>query len=336
MRFQSDIEPGDRSISLPLNRGITIGQLKSASNAAVAFFASCKAGKMAISFISWLAASYIVNPPRTRITSTPADYGVSYEEVTVTTTDGLKLVGWYLPGDNRATIIAQHGYMGNRESMLYEAVVLNRHGYSVLITTSRGHDESDGRHITFGAHEMKDLGAWYAHLLSREEVDPDAIGIIGESMGGGMAILYAAQEQNIKAVVTSSAFSLTEETIQDFIFHPIGRPGPLASLIALSIVGCAEKKADFHSKDINTLNAIGNISPRPILIIQGENDQRISLKNGYQLFAAARQPKDLYIIPNGNHCDHQDIEPTKYMERVVKFLDRSFDWPGQGQVERAQ
>jgi fermentation-respiration switch protein FrsA (DUF1100 family) len=336
MKCRGDIGSGDCSVSLPLNRGSTIKQLKCASNAAATFFASCAAGRTAISFFSWLAASYIVNPTRTKITSTPADYGTAYEEVTVTTADGLELVGWYMPGDNRAAIIAQHGYKGNRESMLYEAVVLNRHGYSILITTSRGHDESDGRHITFGSHEMKDLEAWHAHLLSREEVDPDAIGIMGESMGGGMAILYAAQVQNIKAVVTSSAFSLTDETIQDFLFQPFCRPGRLAQSIALSIVGWVEKKAGFHSNDINTLHAIGKISPRPILIIQGGNDERISPNNGHQLFAAARQPKELYFIPNGNHCDHQDVEPTKYMERVVKFLDHSFNWPGQAQVEIAR
>lgn len=275
-------------------------------------------GTILLSSISWTIAYYIVRPPRVKISSTPANYGIEYENVAVTTVDGLKLDGWFLEGDNGATIIATHGYRGNRESMLYEAVVLNRRGYSVLITTSRGHDQSEAMHITFGSHEMKDLDAWFDYIMSRDDVQKDTVGIMGESMGGGMAILYAVRNPNIKAVVTISAFALTNETIEDFVFQYLPWRGRMTSSAAQSIANKAEIIADFQLADLDTAEVIGELSPRPILIIQPGNDAVIDSRNAFELFAAAEMPKRLIVIPNGEHCDSSD-----FIDRVANFFDDS-------------
>ena len=94
------------------------------------------------------------------IDETPADYGLPYEDVTVTTGDGLDLVGWYIPSQNGAVIMAQHGFQNDREEMLPHAQMLIHHGYGVLITSFRAHDLSEGELITWGRDEMQDL--WLA------------------------------------------------------------------------------------------------------------------------------------------------------------------------------
>src|SRR4030095_10884560 len=132
---------------------------------------------------------------------TPATYDMPFEDVEITTADGLKLVGWFVSSQNGAVIMMQHGYKSTRKELLNEAEMMYRHGYGILLTTVRAHDHSEGEMITFGMKEVNDLEAWYQYLLTRDDIDPDRIGILGNSFGGMLAIEFAAQNENIKAVV---------------------------------------------------------------------------------------------------------------------------------------
>jgi uncharacterized protein len=113
----------------------------------------------------------------------PSAFGLAYEEVLVESADGTKLVGWYIPSQNGAAIMAQHGYKQNRVEMLNEAAMLARHGYGVLLTSVRAHDFSGGTQVSFGAPVMADIDAWYRYLLTRDDVDPERIGILGVFAG---------------------------------------------------------------------------------------------------------------------------------------------------------
>ena len=119
---------------------------------------------------------------------TPGDFGRTFEEVSTVTEDGLKLTGWYLPGENGATLMIQHGSPGGRQDGLYEAAFLNEAGFNVLLGSFRAHDDCDGELITFGYYEIQDIEAWHKYLLGRNDIDPSRIGLFGESMGGGSSI----------------------------------------------------------------------------------------------------------------------------------------------------
>jgi hypothetical protein len=108
---------------------------------------------------------------------TPANYNMPFEDVAVTSVDGLKLVGWFVPSQNSAVVILQHGYKSTRDELLNEAEMLYRHGYGVLLSTVRAHDYSEGEMITFGMKEGQDMDAWYQYLLTRDDIDPDRIGM---------------------------------------------------------------------------------------------------------------------------------------------------------------
>ena len=112
---------------------------------------------------------------------TPADYNLPFQDVTVTNPDGQKLVGWFIPSQNGAVIIMQHGYKSTRSELLNEAEMMHRHGYGVLLTSIRAHDYSEGELITFGMHEVDDMEAWYQFLLLRSDIGPAKVGIIGNS-----------------------------------------------------------------------------------------------------------------------------------------------------------
>ena len=81
---------------------------------------------------------------------TPATYNMPFEDIEITTADGLNLVGWFVPSQNGAVIMMQHGYKSTRKELLNEAEMMYRHGYGILLTTVRAHDHSEGDVITFG------------------------------------------------------------------------------------------------------------------------------------------------------------------------------------------
>jgi fermentation-respiration switch protein FrsA (DUF1100 family) len=263
----------------------------------------------------------VTNPMATRKlpTKRPIDYGMVSDDVTVKTADGLALAGWYIPGDNGAVVLTQHGYKSQRGEMLNEAAMLHRHGYGVMITSTRAHDMSDGTLITFGKDEMKDLDAWYRFVIGQAGVDPGRIGIIGNSLGGSLAIEYAARNPAIKAVVTNSAFSSLDDTVATSVRFYTGLPPfPFAPLITF----WAEREAHIRTSDIDAKKWIGRIAPRPVLLMQGGADVVISISSGQRLYDAAGQPKTLWFDPTVGHANFDTARPVEYERRVTALFDR--------------
>ena len=263
----------------------------------------------------------LTNPMATRRlpSQRPIDYGMVYDEVTAKTSDGLSLAGWFVPPQNGALILLQHGYKSARGEMLNEAGMLHRHGYGVLITSLRTHDMSDGQIISFGTQEMKDLQAWYAFAQSQPAVNPDRIGIVGNSLGGTLAIEFAAMEPGIKAVVANSAFSSLSDTIETSVRFFTGLPPfPFAPLITF----WAEREAGFRHEDVDATKWIGRISPRPVLLMQGGKDVVISVGSGQRLYDAAGAPRELWFEPDVTHARFDTERSNEYERRVVSVFDR--------------
>jgi len=299
-----------------MSKGIRIALIVLAGIVIVAF-----AGIML--FTRSLAVDIVTHPPEERpeILKTPADYSRTFENVSVTTDDGLKLYGWYLPGENGATVMIQHGSPGGRQDGLYEAALLNEAGFNVLLGSFRAHDESEGVLISFGYHEQLDVEAWHEYLATRPDVDAGRIGIFGESMGGGTGILYTANHPDIAAIATGSAFALTQKVVELFIaFENPDLPKAVIPPLASLIVFWAERTADFRTSDLDTEAVIGNISPRPILIIHGGADDKIGPESGRQLFGAASEPKELLFIEPAGHVDFELHQAEVYSQALVEFF----------------
>lgn len=263
----------------------------------------------------------LTNPleTRKRPLQRPSDFGLPYEDVRVKTSDGLSLVGWYVPSDNGAAVLLQHGYKSERGEMLNEAAMLHRHGYGTLITSLRTHDLSDGTLITFGKEEMKDLDAWFAYLRTRSDVDPDRLGAIGNSLGGTLVIEFAAGEPAIKAVAANSAFSSLEDTIETSVrFFTNLPPFPFAPMITF----WAERDAGIRVADVDAKRWIRSLSPRPVLLMQGGQDIVISRESGQRLFDAAGEPKSLWFDPDVGHAKLDTARPLEYERRVVSLFDK--------------
>jgi fermentation-respiration switch protein FrsA (DUF1100 family) len=252
-------------------------------------------------------------------TKTPADLGLHYKDVTVTSSDGFNLVGWYIPGSNGALILAQHGYKASRGEMLSRAAMLHHHGYSVLVTSVRAHDGSDGERISFGHEEMKDLDAWYNYAVHLPNVDTRRIGIVGASMGGSLVIQYAAQNPGIHAVIADSAFASLDDVVSTAVTFYTGLPRfPFAP----AILRWAEWEGGFSASEIDARRWVHALSPRPIMILQGGADRVIPIDSGQKLYEAADTPKELWYEPSLGHTEFSKKKPDEYEQRMTHFFDQ--------------
>ncbi len=260
---------------------------------------------------------------RPEIVQEPEDLGMPCEDVSVVNEDGQRLTGWYIPGDNGATIMAAHGSPGGRQDVLYEAQFFNERGYSVLMGSFRAHDESEGERVTYGSDEQKDLAAWHQYLLGRDDVDPERIGLYGESMGGGTSILYTAKNDGIRALATVSGFALTQEVVEHFIkYENPGLPKWLISILSSLIVFWGEQVGDFDVEELDTEAVIADISPSPLLIMHGESDDKTGGSCGQQLYDAAEEPKEIWLCPECKHVDFEKHRPEEYQQTLLVFFDQ--------------
>lgn len=278
---------------------------------------------LALALSSWYAHAY-THPARYPVSGSPADHDLTFESVTFLSADGLSLVGWFIfPRNGRgngAAIILCHGYGSMRAEMLPEAATLTGHGYSALLFDFRGHGESEGDLVTMGYDEVQDVQAAVAYLLTRPDVEPDRIGVLGHSMGGATVVRAAAQTPELKAVVAEGAYASLADTIANDFTNLTGLPRfPFAPLV----VALGEWQTGLNTSLVRPVDDIARLSPRPVLLIHGLADTVIPPENARRLYQAAREPKSLWLPEEVGHAASARQQLAEFEARVIAFFDEA-------------
>jgi uncharacterized protein len=244
------------------------------------------------------------------------ELGAAHEDVSFTSSDGLRLEGWFVPSRNGATVIAFPGRSGPQK----QTRMLVRNGYGVLLFDRRGEGASDGDPNIFGWGGDRDLHAAAAYLGSREDVDGSRIGAIGLSVGGEMLIHAAAHSDAFAAVVSEGA---SGQSLRDVLDNPrlSGRfselPTQVSLTTALMILTNELPPPSLQSE-------VAKIAPTPVFFIYGEKGQGgTETKPNKGFYEAAREPKQIWEVPNGQHVAGITAAPQEYEQRVVGFFDRA-------------
>jgi len=259
----------------------------------------------------------ITHPDHKDNYSMTLENGQEIQQIHFKTVDGLTLTGWYIPPQNGAVIILQHGYHANSAEMLPIGRMLARHGYGVLLFDFRGHGKSEGDTVTLGLFETQDTDAAVNFLLQRPEVEK--IGLLGNSMGGATAILAASKNERIQAIAVEGVFSELKDEVG--IGIEVQTPLPASPFDAI-FVYIAERETGYRLSDIAPVAKIGKISPRPILIMQGGNDTRINDESGKALFTAAGEPRLYWYEPSAAHVAIYQTVPNEYEKHITNFFDQ--------------
>lgn len=272
--------------------------------------------------IAWYASNQINPTPRRTYlqdyTFTPWELGVPYEQIRLQTSDGLTLRGWWLPQPAaRSVVIGCHGHIGGKHDLLGIGTGLWRAGHNVLLFDFRGRGESDPWPNTLVSREVQDLVT--AIAFARQRLPVGRIGVIGFSMGAAVTILAAAQQPDVRAVVADSAFTSARDLIGERM-RQILRVPP-GTLVALTDA-LNERRHGYRLSQVRPIDAIRQIAPRPLLIVHAGGDTLIPVSHAHQLFAAARQPKELWVCPNCEHCGAYFADRNHYVARVAAFFGR--------------
>jgi uncharacterized protein len=257
-----------------------------------------------------VSESYVITHAGRAQVPTP-QLGAAYEDVTFTTSDGLRLEGWFVPSKNGATVIAFPGRKGPQKP----ARLLARHGYGVLLFDRRGEGESEGDPNALGWAGTRDLEAAISFLQARPEVDDNRIGGLGRSVGGELLLQMAAENDDLKAVVSEGAGM---RSVREAV-HLTGSDRLAAvPVFALVTASTAIFASDLPPPDLTDLS--GEIT-QPVLFIYATPVQGGGkLTRNY--FEAAKGPKELWAA-EGGHTGAIDAEPKEYERRVIGFFDRA-------------
>jgi uncharacterized protein len=265
-------------------------------------------------------AVYATNLPPTEVgDATPADRGLAYEQVNFTTSDGVRLSGWYVPSANGAAVALLHGSGSTRSAVLDHAEVLAGNGYGVLLYDDRGHGRSDGDGMDFGWWGDLDLGAAVSYLQTRSDVLADRIGVVGMSMGGEQAVNAAATDDRILAVVGEG---VEPRVPADTALSP-GPLGWVEQTVNRIVVSSAALLTD-APMPMPLRDAITAIAPRPVLLIAGSGE----VEAIRDVTAGAPGTVEVWELPDTPHTQGLADEPDQWEARVVAFLDQALAPPG--------
>lgn len=256
-------------------------------------------------------------PPTTVGSTTPADRGLTFADVTFPTADGVALAGWYIPSRNHAAVVLLHGAGSTRSSPLDHAVVLAHHGYGVLLVDARGHGRSGGRAMDFGWYGDEDVAAAVKFLQTRPDVDDELIAAVGLSMGGEEAIGAAAGDRRIRAVVAEGA---THRVAADraWLSDEFGWRGTLQEDLDRLTYGLTGLLT--AADPPRTLrDAVAATAPRKVLLIAA-GEVADEGNAGRYIQSAATGSVDLWIVPDTGHTDALRTHPREWEQRVTTFL----------------
>lgn len=246
--------------------------------------------------VSMFQSRLIYFPSRV-IAARPTDLGLPFEEVRLNTRDGVRISAWWVPRDDaHSTILFLHGNAGNNGDRLPEVLALHSFGYNVLLVDYRGFGTSEGSPSETGTY--LDADAAWEYATRARGIRPSAIAVIGESIGGAVAIDLARRVSPGALVILSSFTSLADIAAIHYPYLPV-------------------RWLLRHRYD--SIAKIGEVRC-PKLFFHGAEDGLVPLSNGRALFEAASSPKEFIVTPGG-HNDGGFLYSDEFSARLRDFVD---------------
>jgi fermentation-respiration switch protein FrsA (DUF1100 family) len=239
---------------------------------------------------------YYPNVPSRKLTANPGDAGLHYESVTLSTSDHVKLHGWFIPAqDEKGFLLFFHGNAGNISHRLDSLKIFHDLGLSVLIIDYRGYGLSQGSVSEHGTY--LDAEAAWSYLTESRKIPAQEIVVFGRSLGAAVAANIAARNTPGALILESAFTSIPDMGAKLYPFFPVR---------VLSRFKYDTKKA------------LQSVSC-PVLIIHSRDDMIIPFDNGLQLYKSSSEPKRFLEI----HGDHNGgfLESGKvYTDNIREFI----------------
>ncbi|HEX5482282.1 MAG TPA: alpha/beta fold hydrolase, partial [Terriglobia bacterium] len=228
----------------------------------------------------------------------------------------------------QGVIVYCHGFHRTRVEMLPMAQFGHALGYGGVLFDFRNHGKSGGKVTSLGYWERWDVEAAVKEALTVEKA-PRPVIVWGVSMGAAAALMAAAEDPSIDAVISDSTFLSFDDVIKHhyvLIRHLIRRRWwwfpPLPSFpLTNEVIAWSAWRAHFDPSDFNLEKAVQRINPRPILFVAVKNDPRMPPSIAEKLYSLATSPqKEIIVVPGSRHGEGFNEARPQYEQAVTKFL----------------
>ncbi|MEG2251653.1 MAG: alpha/beta hydrolase [Clostridia bacterium] len=226
----------------------------------------------------------------------------SPEKVEITSFDGLKLRGSYLPaGEEKQAVLLMHGYRAKGGISDFAPLLRFYHelGLSVLVVDQRAHGQSEGKWICYGVKERYDCKQWLEWLNGRAHFAD--LFLSGLSMGAATVLMATALAlpPNVRGVVADCGFTSPWEICGHVLHVQYHLPKwPLLPLANAAV----RHAAGYDLREASAVEAMRKDTSIPVLFIHGDQDAFVPTWMGRENYEACAATKVLVIVPGAGHA----------------------------------
>ena len=245
-----------------------------------------------------------------------------YETWSVTSEDGLKLAGYYIPAKvaTTKTVLLAHGYLSKGKDMGYYARFYSEElGYNILLPDARGHGASEGDYIGFGWPDRKDYLLWIQMVLERVGNDAQIV-LHGLSMGGATVMMVSGEDlpEQVKVIVEDSGYT----SVYDQFAYLMNSLSNLPSFPVLTATSMLTKiRAGYNFNEASSVKQLKK-NKTPVLFIHGTADTFVPTEMVRLLYAACQAEKEIYLSEGAGHAMAYTANQSTYEAVVKEFVGR--------------
>ena len=244
-----------------------------------------------------------------------------FEEVNITSRDGLQLHAWFFPAEEPTNkiVIGVHGYRSYSRPECAPYIEFYRSlGYSMLMVDDRAHAPSEGEYIGFGVLDRLDCVDWAKYLVDRFGEDSQIL-LHGVSMGAATVLSASGEEDlpvQVRGVVGDCGFTSPWEVLHYQLGESMHLP---ADLILPHVEKLCEKKAGFNLHDNAAIDQVKKARV-PILFVHGEKDEMVPPWMAPELYEACASEKRLLMVPEAAHGESIAFAPEEYHAAIRELF----------------
>ena len=238
---------------------------------------------------------FLSNLPSRALVASPADVGLDYEDVSLTTRDNERLHGWYVPAaDSKGVLLFFHGNAGNISHRLDSIKIFHELALDVLIIDYRGYGQSTGKTSEQGTY--LDAQAAWDHLINTRGIPANRIIVFGRSLGGAIGAWLGVQNTPAAVIIESSFSSGADMARRLYPFLPV------------RLITRLQYPVEDYASRLNC----------PVLVVHSRNDEIIPFTMGQAVYAAVSQHKK-FLELRGDHNNGFLISQGEYVAGLRDF-----------------
>lgn len=263
---------------------------------------------------SWWMASQLIAPHHKPVGAPPAE--LQAELLAFDNGQGVTIKGWHVDvEESRGVVLLLHGLGGSRWQMVPRAKFLQRAGYSSVLIDLRAHGESEGDEIGLGWLERHDVRATYE--FAREAHPGEPVFAVASSLGGASLLLTEGLE--LDGVVLEAVYSRIRPAVRNRVAL---RSDALSGILTELLLVQLRPRLGVSEADLAPIDGLAKLDC-PVLIMAGAQDVYTPASETREMFAAANEPKELWLLEGVGHFDLQSAAPSEYERRVLALLERA-------------